>query len=110
VIWGNGGAHSGSWWFHGKDGVAGSIPAGGSTQRLTSANAGQFRFSGRSDWPHNGNWPHPLTYSRLRYGPAMTPDYTPSLLRSFERHLRAKNRSDSTVASYLESLAKPRRS
>jgi hypothetical protein len=83
---------------------------GGSTQRLTSANAGQFRFSGRSDWPHNGNWPHPLTYSRLRYGPAMTPDYTPSLLRSFERHLRAKNRSDSTVASYLESLAKPRRS
>jgi hypothetical protein len=31
VTWGNGGSHSGSWWFHGKDGVAGSIPAGGST-------------------------------------------------------------------------------
>jgi hypothetical protein len=31
VTWGNGGPHSGSWWFHGKDGVAGSIPAGGST-------------------------------------------------------------------------------
>ena len=37
----------------------------------------------------------------LRYGPAMTPDYAPSLLRSFERHLRAKNLSDGTVASYL---------
>jgi hypothetical protein len=31
VTWENGGSHSGSWWFHGKDGVAGSIPAGGST-------------------------------------------------------------------------------
>ena len=31
MTWGNGGSHSGSWWFHGKDGVAGSIPAGGST-------------------------------------------------------------------------------
>jgi hypothetical protein len=28
-------------WFHGKDGVAGSIPAGGSTQSLTSGNAGE---------------------------------------------------------------------
>jgi hypothetical protein len=31
MSWGNGGPHSGSRWFHGKDGVAGSIPAGGST-------------------------------------------------------------------------------
>jgi len=31
----------------------------------------------------------------------MTPDYAPSLLRSFERHLRAENRSDNTVESYL---------
>jgi hypothetical protein len=45
-----------------------------------------------------------LTFSRLRYGPAMTPDHAPSLLRSFERHLRAENRSDSTVESYLESM------
>jgi hypothetical protein len=29
--------------IHGKDGVAGSIPAGGSTQALISGNAGQFR-------------------------------------------------------------------
>jgi hypothetical protein len=36
---GNGLAHSGSRWFHGKDGVAGSIPAGGSPKGLTSANA-----------------------------------------------------------------------
>jgi site-specific recombinase XerD len=50
----------------GKDGVAGSIPAGGSTHRVTSANAGQ--------------------------------------LRSFERHLRAENRSDNTIESYLESI------
>ena len=36
----------------------------------------------------------------LRYGPVM--DSTgPSLSRSFERHLRAKNLSDGTVASYL---------
>jgi hypothetical protein len=31
---------------NGKDGVAGSIPAGGSTQRLTSGNAGQIRVWG----------------------------------------------------------------
>jgi hypothetical protein len=30
--------------IHGKDGVAGSIPAGGSTPRLTSANANQSPF------------------------------------------------------------------
>ena len=34
----------------------------------------------------------------------MTPDYRPSLIRSFERHLRAENRSEHTIASYLESL------
>jgi site-specific recombinase XerD len=45
-----------------------------------------------------------LTFSHLRYGPAMTPDYTPSLLRSFERHLQAENRSDNTIESYLESI------
>jgi site-specific recombinase XerD len=45
-----------------------------------------------------------LTFCRLRYGPTMTPDYAPSLLRSFERHLRAENRSGSTIESYLESL------
>jgi hypothetical protein len=38
MTWGKRGSHSGSWWFHGKDGVAGSIPAGGSIHRLTSAN------------------------------------------------------------------------
>jgi hypothetical protein len=32
-------------------------------------------------------------------------DYTPSrLVRSFERHLRAENRSERTVENYLESL------
>ena len=31
------------------------------------------------------------------------PDYAPGLLRSFERHLRAENRSNSTNESYLES-------
>ena len=45
-----------------------------------------------------------MTLSRLRHGPAMTPDYRPSLVRSFERHLRAENRSEHTIASYLERL------
>jgi hypothetical protein len=34
----------------------------------------------------------------------MTLPYRPSLVRSFERHLRAENRSEHTIASYLESL------
>jgi hypothetical protein len=45
-----------------------------------------------------------LTFSRLRYGPAMTLPYRPSLVRSFERHLRAENRSEHTIASYVESI------
>jgi len=32
------------------------------------------------------------------------PTTVPSLVRSFERHLRAENRSEHTIASYLESL------
>jgi hypothetical protein len=47
VTWENDGSHSGSWWFHGKDGVAGSIPAGGSTKAMTSANAGHRRVPDR---------------------------------------------------------------
>src|SRR6266516_2728080 len=35
-----------------------------------------------------------------RYGPAMNSSQ-PSLSRSFERYLRAKNLSDGTIASYL---------
>ena len=46
MTWGNGGPHSGSRWFHGKDGVAGSVPAGGSTLVLTSRNASQFSVWG----------------------------------------------------------------
>ena len=34
----------------------------------------------------------------------MTLPYGPSLVRSFERHLRAENRSEHTIASYLESI------
>jgi site-specific recombinase XerD len=45
-----------------------------------------------------------LTVSRMGYGPPMTPDYRPRLVRSFERHLRAENRFEHTIASYLESL------
>jgi hypothetical protein len=40
----------------------------------------------------------------MGYGPAMTPDPATRLLRSFERHLRAENRSDNTIESYLESV------
>ena len=37
----------------------------------------------------------------LRYVPVMESSASASLSRSFERHLRAKNLSDGTVASYL---------
>jgi hypothetical protein len=37
----------------------------------------------------------------LRYGPAMDGSAPLSLSHSFERHLRAKNLSDGTVASDL---------
>ena len=40
----------------------------------------------------------------LRYGPAMDSGGPFSLGHSFERHLRAKNLSDGTVASYLVGL------
>jgi site-specific recombinase XerD len=40
----------------------------------------------------------------LRYGPAMDSSASASLSRSFEQHLRAKNLSDGTVASYLVGL------
>jgi integrase/recombinase XerC len=40
----------------------------------------------------------------LRYGPGMDSSASASLSRSFERHLRAKNLSDGTVASYLVGL------
>jgi len=40
----------------------------------------------------------------MGYGPVMTADYRPSLVRCFERRLRAENRSEHTIASYLESL------
>jgi site-specific recombinase XerD len=40
----------------------------------------------------------------LRYGPAMDSSASASLSRSFARHLRAKNLSDGTVASYLVGL------
>ena len=37
----------------------------------------------------------------LRYGPSMDSSASTSLSRSFGRHLRAKNLSNGTVASYL---------
>jgi hypothetical protein len=58
----NAGPHSGDREIHGKDGVAGSIPAGGSTQALTSANAGQLGVWGRlnrrcwSSWHSKWGW------------------------------------------------------
>src|SRR5215217_2843819 len=71
---------------------------------MTSGNAGHLHVWSRSERPHTGGSPHPLTFSRMGYGPAMTADYRPNLVRSFERHLRAENRSEHTIASYLESL------
>jgi hypothetical protein len=48
----NAGPHSGECEIHGKDGVAGSIPAGGSTPRLTSGNAGWLSFHGLLEPAH----------------------------------------------------------
>ena len=77
---------------------------------MTSRNAGHPHVRGRCGWPHDGSSPHPLTLSRLRHGPAMTPDYRPSLVRSFERHLRAENRSVTPSPATWSASAKPRRS
>ena len=41
ATWANAGPHSGECKVHGSDGVAGSIPAGGSTKPTTSVKAGQ---------------------------------------------------------------------
>ena len=71
---------------------------------MTSGNAHHHHVRGQLGKPHTGGSPHPLTFLRLRYGPAMTPDYRPNPVRSFERHLRAENRSEHTIASYLDSL------
>jgi hypothetical protein len=54
ATWGNAGPHSGECEIHGKDGVAGSIPAGGSTPRPTSGNAGQLSSSGSARPAHSG--------------------------------------------------------
>jgi site-specific recombinase XerD len=40
----------------------------------------------------------------MGYGPVMTPDYRPSLICSFERHLRAENRSELSIASERASV------
>src|SRR6266540_4783019 len=41
--------HSGSRWFHGKDGVGGSIPPGGSTTALTSGSSATACASGAGE-------------------------------------------------------------
>src|SRR4029450_11743913 len=66
---------------------------------LTSGNAGQLRARGPSGWTHNGWTPLNCATSA-----GMDPAAPNPLLRSFERHLRAENRSDQTVATYLIAL------
>src|SRR6266540_3705524 len=83
----------------GKDGVGGSIPPRGSTHRLTSGNAGQSSVPAGLTAPHNGWTHHYCAIVRAMDRAALSP-----LLRSFERHLRAENRSANTVESYLESV------
>src|SRR6266536_4091613 len=85
--------------IHGKDGVGGSIPPGGSKQGLTSGNAGQFPFWWSLAGGHNAYSHHP--FAKLA---AMDTSASPSLRRSFELHLRAENRADNTIESYLESI------
>jgi site-specific recombinase XerD len=64
---------------------------------MTSGNAGHRHVRGRPEGLHNG-WRTPNCASSAPWIAAPG-----SLLRSFERHLRAQNRSDRTVGNYLES-------
>ena len=82
--------------IHGKDGVGGSIPPGGSSKGLTSGNAGQFAFPARSAGGHNA-----CSHITARFWSAWT-NAPRSLRRSFELHLRAENRAPNTIAGYLE--------
>jgi site-specific recombinase XerD len=66
---------------------------------MTSGNAGRLYVRVQLVRPHNGWTPHDCATVRRMA------DYIPSrLVRSFERHLRAENRSERTVEDYLESL------
>lgn len=58
-----------------------------------------FRFRARSAKGHNAYSHHP--FAKLA---GMDTPASPSLRRSFELHLRAENRADNTIASYLESI------
>jgi hypothetical protein len=64
---------------------------------MTSGNAGHLRVQGRLTRPHNGCSPlYCATVGRMDRSAGL-----PLLLGSFERHLRAANRADTTVATYL---------
>src|SRR6266498_693659 len=65
---------------------------------MTSGNAGHLHVRGRQGRPHNG-WRTPYCASSA----GMDRAAPGSLLRSFERHLWAQNRSERTVGNYLES-------
>jgi site-specific recombinase XerD len=78
------------------EGVTGSNPVAPTSKALTSGNAGQFAVWGRFRGcvPDGERFPY-LTY--LFMDP-LGPD---PLIRSFERHLYAENRSARTVTTYL---------
>jgi hypothetical protein len=74
---------------------------------MTKSRIGQWNavvFTFGFDGPHTGGSSHSLPFWRRRYGPTMTTDCRPKLVRSYERHLRAENCSKHTIDSYRESL------
>jgi hypothetical protein len=73
--------------------VRSSILLAPTTPQVTSGNAGHHRVRGRLVRPHNG-WT-PLNCATV--GRMDRPAGLPALLGSFERHLRAENRADTTV-------------
>ena len=66
---------------------------------MTSANAGHLHVRAGVLATHNGWTPHPCAIVGRMDRTTLSP-----LLRSFERHLRAENRSARTIATYLQSV------
>jgi hypothetical protein len=113
VTWENGSEHSGSRGFADTEGVTGSNPVAPTGKALTSGNAVALTTMALS----NGNAGQLAVRAGSRGGvpdgerfPCLTflfmdPPGPDPLLRSFERHLYAENRSARTVTTYLIALS-----
>jgi len=88
-----------------KEMVVGSSPTAGAKHLMTWANSPGHRRFGGSAQPHNGWRASPFA----SFAGMAAADLHP-LARSFERHLRASNRSARTVGNYLDSIRQLQRS